>query len=448
MTASTPNRPEWDVNPFEVPTQTATKPSPQGKPKPKAAPKAAPQAKQPDGFRRDPKPNPKAAPKAKQPDGFRRIERIERIDPKATPKTTTWAEVGILWGLYLVVVAIPPTMATVNHIAYQWEQVSQSRAARWLGLSGDGGGRVDGGGRGDRAAEGQSYASPIVGKSLQDLVSYKPSQGQSFGPETGNMRSYGPHGGVDFDCRVGGCTGADVASPISGTVSRVHQIGTSANGGSFQLEITGEDWAGKVTHQLVHVDNIKPRLGEYVKAGQVVAKVSPQDSVSTGPHLDWKIRRNGQWENPQKWAAKAMEKRSTNTAGFSVEAYRQAIARKESGHRYDEVNPHSGALGKYQFMPATMRSTALKCEGVGSAPSSQEFLNSPALQDKIMDCYTLAALPTIQAKSDDPNTQCRMLASFHYSGNPDLWDNKRQQTYNGETYPSIADYTTDICKGV
>jgi len=169
---------------------------------------------------------------------------------------------------------------------------------------------------GDLAVDGISsgeYASPIVGKSLQDLVSYQPSHGQSFGPETGNMRSYGPHAGVDFDCRVGGCTGADVASPISGTVSRIHQIGTSANGGSFQLEITGEDWAGKVTHQLVHVDNIKPRLGEYVKAGQVVAKVSPTDTVSTGPHLDWKIQRNGQWENPQKWAAKAMEQNASSS---------------------------------------------------------------------------------------------------------------------------------------
>ena len=373
------------------------------------------------------------------------LENAPKATPKATAKTTTWAEVGILWGLYLVTIAIPPTMATVNHIAYQWEQVSQSRAAQWLGLSSEGGGR---GGRGDSAAEGMTFASPIVGKSLQDLVNYKPSHGQSFGPETGNKRSYGPHAGVDFDCRVGGCAGAAVASPINGQVSEIRRIGTSANGPSHQVHIVGKDWAGAVEHQLVHVDSIMVSVGDTVTAGQVVARVSPTDSVSTGPHLDWKIRRGGQWVNPQTWAKEAQEKRAPNTAGFSIEAYRHAIARKESGHRYDEVNPHSGALGKYQFMPATMRSTALKCEGVGSAPSSQEFLNSPDLQDKIMDCYTMSALPTIQAKSDDPNTQCRMLASFHYSGNPDLWNNNRPQTYNGASYPSIADYTTDICKEV
>ena len=338
----------------------------------------------------------------------------------------------------MVTVAIPPTLATVNHIAYQWEQVSQSRAAQWLGLAGEDGG--------DRAADGQSYASPIVGKSLQDLVNYKPSQGQSFGPETGNKRSYGPHGGVDFDCRVGGCAGAAVASPIAGRVSEIRRIGSSANGASSQVHIVGKDWAGEVEHQLVHVDSIMVSVGDTVTAGQVVAKVSPTDSVSTGPHLDWKIKRGGQWVNPQTWAREAQEKRSS-TSGFSVEAYRQAIAAKESGHSYSAVNPHSGALGKYQFMPATMRSTALKCDGVAFQPSTQEFLSRPDLQDKIMDCYTSAALTTIQAKTADPNTQCRMLASRHYSGNPDLWDNAKPQTYNGASYPSIANYTKDVCKG-
>jgi murein DD-endopeptidase MepM/ murein hydrolase activator NlpD len=418
MTAATPNGPDWDVDPFEVPAPTATKPRPQGQAKPKAA------------------------PQGKQPEGFRRIERqlngIERrLDPKRLMKQTTWAEVGILWGLYLVTIAIPPTMATANHVAYQWEQVSQSRAAQWMGLAGEK--------QGDRAADGQSYASPIVGKTLQDLVNYKPSQGQSFGPETGNKRSYGPHGGVDFDCRVGGCAGAAVASPMGGRVSEIRRIGSSANGGSYQVHIVSQDWAGEVEHQLVHVDSIMVAVGDTVTAGQVVAKVSPTDSVSTGPHLDWKIKRGGQWVNPQTWAKEAMAAPTSAGGDFPIDQYVQAIAAKESGSSYSAVNPHSGALGKYQFMPATMASTAKSC--LGRVPMTAEFLGTPDLQDKIMHCYTASALPTIQAKSDDLKTQCRMLASFHYSGNPDKWDNKRRQTYNGASYPSIADYTTDICKG-
>jgi hypothetical protein len=152
---------------------------------------------------------------------------------------------------------------------------------------------------------GGTYVSPIVGKSLEELVAYQPSHGQSFGPETGNQRSYGPHGGVDFDCRVGGCAGAAVASPIDGKVSEIRKIGTSANGASYQVHIQGTDWAGAVEHQLVHVDNIAVAVGDTVTAGQIVAKVSPTDSVSTGPHLDWKIRRGGAWVNPQTWAKDA-----------------------------------------------------------------------------------------------------------------------------------------------
>jgi murein DD-endopeptidase MepM/ murein hydrolase activator NlpD len=293
------------------------------------------------------------------------------------------------------------------------------------------------------------YASPLPGKSLQDLVDYKPAFGQSFGPETGNQRSYGPHGGVDFDCRVGGCAGADVASPIAGTVVMIRQIGTSANGGSYQVDIDGEDWGGAVTHQLVHVDSLKVKLGDRVKVGQVVAKVSPTDTASTGAHLDWKIRRNGQWENPQKWAAQAMQqgKRGKGGGDDFVSRYVAAIAKQESGNSYTAVNPHSGALGKYQFMPATLASTAQGCPGVGQAPSQSEFLGNPELQDAIMGCYVQAALPTIQAKASDEQTQCRMMASYHYSGKPDLWDNTSPQSYAGAAYPSIAEYTKAVCKG-
>jgi len=134
--------------------------------------------------------------------------------------------------------------------------------------------------------------------------------------------------------------------------------------------------------------------------------------------------------------------------GFPIDAYLEAIAGQESGHSYSAVNPHSGALGKYQFMPQTLASTARACPEVGRVPSRDEFLGSPNLQRAIMRCYTLSALPTIQAKTDNLNTQCRMLASYHYSGNPDRWNNTNRQTYNGHSYPSIADYTTQVCRGI
>jgi hypothetical protein len=305
---------------------------------------------------------------------------------------------------------------------------------------------------GDTAVNGSGeYASPIVGKSLQDLVDYKPSFGQSFGPETGNQRSYGPHGGVDFDCRVGGCAGADIASPIAGTVISIRQIGTSVNGGSFQVDIDGEDWGGLVTHQLVHIDSISVKLGDEVKAGQIIAKVSPTDTVSTGPHFDWKIRRNGKWQNPQAWAAKAIEQSSKSSDGGDfVDRYMKRVANKESDGNYGAVNtshpdPNKQALGKYQFMPETLVSTAEKC--IGRAPSRSEFLGSPKMQEKIMRCYISYALPTVQQQSSDPYTQCRMMAAFHYSGSIHKYNDTSPQSWGGDSYPSINAYTQDVCKG-
>lgn len=138
-----------------------------------------------------------------------------------------------------------------------------------------------------------------------------------------------------------------------------------------------------------------------------------------------------------------------NTVGGDdfVGRYVKAIARQESGSNYAAVNPHSGALGKYQFMPATLASTAQSCPGVGSVPSVSEFLGSPELQDRIMGCYVARALPTIQAKAADEFTQCRMMASYHYSGNPDNYNSTRPQSYAGAAYPSIAEYTKAVCRG-
>jgi len=64
-----------------------------------------------------------------------------------------------------------------------------------------------------------------------------------------------------------------------------------------------------------------------------------------------------------------------------------------------------------------------------------------------MGCYVALALPTIQGKASDENTQCRMLASYHYSGNPDNYNSTRPQSYAGAAYPSIAEYTKSVCKG-
>ena len=242
---------------------------------------------------------------------------------------------------------------------------------------------------------GGTYVSPIVGKPMQALVDYQPSHGQSFGPETGNQRSYGPHGGVDFDCRVGGCAGADVASPIDGKVSEIRRIGSSANGASYQVHIQGQDWAGAVEHQLVHVDSIAVAVGDTVIAGQIVAKVSPTDSVSTGPHLDWKIKRGGQWVNPQTWAKDAMgqvPKPTPVAPGEPIpdDLLKRAIGRAE-GTRDANGNPTAAYHGH------TDPGWSGRCQNMGSF-SYQHCAASPEAADA-------SWLGTLRKAEQDINAQ-------------------------------------------
>jgi hypothetical protein len=271
---------------------------------------------------------------------------------------------------------------------------------------------------------GGTYVSPIVGKSLEELVAYQPSHGQSFGPETGNQRSYGPHGGVDFDCRVGGCAGADVAAPISGRVSEIRKIGTSANGASYQVHIQGQDWAGAVEHQLVHVDSIAVAVGDTVTAGQVVAKVSPTDSVSTGPHLDWKIKRNGAWVNPQTWAkdakghVAAQQQATPAEPGKAIpdDLLKRAIGRAE-GTRDANGNPTRAFFGH------TDPGWSGRCQNQGSfsyqhcAPSpeaaDQSWLGTLRKAEKDINAQAVA-------KFGQPLSQAAMVAALDgYTQSPD-----------------------------
>lgn len=58
------------------------------------------------------------------------------------------------------------------------------------------------------------------------------------------------------------------------------------------------------------------------------------------------------------------------------EAFLEAIGFRESGNRYDVVNPY-GYMGRYQFGKSTLR-------GLGIKTTKTEFLNDPELQEAAM----------------------------------------------------------------
>ncbi|MDA0867165.1 MAG: M23 family metallopeptidase, partial [Cyanobacteria bacterium] len=180
-----------------------------------------------------------------------------------------------------------------------------------------GGGMVGGGG----------IFSPLQGASIDQILGYTPTQGQSFLAYRDRRSGPDVHGGIDLDRRIGGGEGGIVVAPEGGT-AEVIRIGSSANGGSVQVRIRFTDEQGReITHRLNHLDQeaveqalgISPGSGSVqVRAGQVIGEVGATDNLSRGAHLDWKVLVDGQFVDPQQYLrARAQGGGSARTIGGS-----------------------------------------------------------------------------------------------------------------------------------
>lgn len=125
---------------------------------------------------------------------------------------------------------------------------------------------------------------------LGEPVTGRPRISSPFGerihPVTGK-RSV--HRGVDLAVP----TGTNVFSPASGQVARVWTDSTCGNG----LRITHSDGFETV---YCHLNNIIIKAGSVVNAGCLVAK-SGNTGRSTGPHLHYAIKKNGDYINPSQF---------------------------------------------------------------------------------------------------------------------------------------------------
>lgn len=119
-----------------------------------------------------------------------------------------------------------------------------------------------------------------------------------------------------------------------------------------------------------------------------------------------------------------------------------AISGQESGGRYDIVNPDSGALGKYQVMPANVASWSK--EALGHSISPQEFLRSPDLQEKIVGHKLEQYYKEGMSSTGSQEGAVRFAAAKWYSGRGEKWNDTRPQSTNGRSYPSIASYTSSV----
>jgi hypothetical protein len=125
-------------------------------------------------------------------------------------------------------------------------------------------------------------------------------------------------------------------------------------------------------------------------------------------------------------------------------ALRNAIIGQESGGNHTLLNASgSGAMGLGQVMPENV--ALWSREILGREVSAEEFLNDPHLQLTIIDGklqqYWAIALWQAHGNSDEA---VRRVASWWYCGDPHKFANEAPQYWNGDVYPSIAQYTQDV----
>lgn len=141
-------------------------------------------------------------------------------------------------------------------------------------------------------------------------------------------------------------------------------------------------------------------------------------------------------------------KQARTTTVAQVVALRRAIIGQESGGKFDIVNPHSGALGYAQLMPANVK--AWGREALGYAPSKRQFLSQPELQLRIVDHKIQQYWQQeLQATGGEEQTAVLRVASRWYSGNANLYTSTRPQYYRAKNgkhyrYPSISAYSWSV----
>lgn len=142
-------------------------------------------------------------------------------------------------------------------------------------------------------------------------------------------------------------------------------------------------------------------------------------------------------------APKFLQRQDNAPIAPQILLLRRAIIGQESSANFRAINPHSGALGYAQIMPANLPSWSR--EALGYSVSRDEFLNNPSLQLAIID-YKLNQYwqQSLWVSNGNEDLAILRVASWWYSGKPDRYSSTQPQYYNGHRYPSIAEYSQSV----
>jgi murein DD-endopeptidase MepM/ murein hydrolase activator NlpD len=253
--------------------------------------------------------------------------------------------------------------------------------------------------------------------------------------------------------------GVDIATPVGTPVYAIGKLGSKSSFHDGFVDVAcpfnpsnpPEGMAAYVTSPLLPEYEIELfHLNECYSGrhpvGSMIAK-SGNSGASSGPHLHVGVKLKGELIDPPRgivsWLLQGKEPTKAPTKPV-VERLRNAIAGQESNHDHKAINADSGALGYGQIMPDNIKSWSTQC--LGSPLTEQEFLKDKTKQVKIIDCKLEEALKQVAPTSKSEEEQIRKAASIWYSGDPSLFNNARPQTYGGNSYPSIAEYTETVYK--
>lgn len=144
-------------------------------------------------------------------------------------------------------------------------------------------------------ASGRGHIWPIAKSYKQELSS---GYGMRKDPFHGQQRF---HGGID----IAAATGTPVMATAGGVVTE------SGNGGKFGNYVAIQHADGSES-MYGHLSAQSVKKGQRVNQGQVIGKVG-STGRSTGPHLDYRIKKNGQRINPMT-VLNAPQGKATNVA--------------------------------------------------------------------------------------------------------------------------------------
>jgi hypothetical protein len=139
-----------------------------------------------------------------------------------------------------------------------------------------------------------------------------------------------------------------------------------------------------------------------------------------------------------------MDNSVASVGPINIDNLRRAIVGKESGGSFSVVNRDSGALGYGQVMPANVPSWTK--EHYGRSLTPKQFLASKEAQLAVVNGQISKIVRQQLAAGYKGDVAIRRAAAIWYSGQGNLYDDRRPQSTNGQSYPSIRDYTLDILR--